>query len=384
MHVLMLSPFFRPNLGGQETHLNDLCEYLTSSEHQIDVITYLPLTTNVWARVFETSGNLRIRRIPWFGRGLFFKLEPHPELEFLYLAPAMLFCSLIFMLRYGKRIDVIHAHGLNAAFVAKLLSKILRKRYVVSLHTIYELSKKPRLARLVKMVLSSSDIVLVLSKRLERELNVIGLHGKTRVFTYWVNQSIFKLINKEKCKKELGWNGEFIVLFVGRFLEVKGVRLLLEAAQRLSCFNRVSFAFIGNGPLVEEVKNASKSIKNMIYVGAVENRKLNLHYNAADMVIVPSLSEEGFGRVILEALSCGTPVVASKRGGIPEALHPSVGILIEPTVDEIVGKIRYFCENQDSLLNLARNCRKYAEERFSERNAEIIEEGYRIASSHSS
>ena len=74
--------------------------------------------------------------------------------------------------------------------------------------------------------------------------------------------------------------------------------------------------------------------------------------------------------------SCGVPVVASRRGGIPEALDHSVGVLIEPEVDEIARVIEDLYNNPMKLENLRRNCRSYAEMRFSEKNAEIIIKSY--------
>jgi glycosyltransferase involved in cell wall biosynthesis len=94
--ILMITPFFSPNIGGVETHLDDLCEYLRKRGHKIFVITYQPLTTNVKALKFERDQNLEVRRIGWFGYSLFHKLEPYPLLEFMYLTPILLVYSFLF------------------------------------------------------------------------------------------------------------------------------------------------------------------------------------------------------------------------------------------------------------------------------------------------
>jgi len=375
--ILLLSPFLRPNIGGVETHLDDLCEYLKKRKYQVYVITYQPLTTNVRTEIVEKSENVEIHRIPWIGRVLFHKLEPYPLLEFIYLTPMLLVYSLLFMFRHGKEVDVLHAHGLNAAFAATVLAKVFKKRSVVSIHAIYYLDKRPMLARLIKITLSSFDVILTLANKSKVELARAGLNGeRIRVFTYWIDQTVFKPLDKMECKKKLGWEDKLIALFVGRFIEIKGIRLLIEVAKRLSVIDDIYFAFIGGGPLTDEVKAASKSLRNVICVGSVDNKNLDIYYNASDIVIVPSLYDEGFGRVILEALSCGTPVIASKSGGIPEALDSSVGVLIEPTINNIKERVMYFHNNPSVLLKLARNCRKYAEERFSEKNAPMIEKNY--------
>ena len=373
----MISPFFSPNIGGVETHLDDLCDYLRKRDHMVFVITYQPLTTNVKAPKFERGQNLEIRRIGWFGYNLFHKLEPYPLLEFVYLAPMLFGYSLFFFFRYRNEVDVIHAHGLNAAFAAKVLAWLFRKRTVASIHAIYDLPKRPMLARLMRVTLFSFDVVLTLAIKSKIELMGIGLDSRRiRVFTYWVDQNVFRPMNKEECKKELAFEDKFVVLFVGRLLGIKGVKVLIEVARRFAGLKDVLFMFVGDGPLADEVRTASDGSGNIIYVGKIENRQLSVYYNVADVVVVPSLYEEGFGRVVLEAISCGTPAIASNRGGIPEALDPSVGVLIEPTVYDIERTVKYFYGNSSELLKLAVNCREYAEERFSQKNGRIIEESY--------
>jgi glycosyltransferase involved in cell wall biosynthesis len=375
--VLMLSPFFSPNVGGVETHLDDLCAYLQKRGHSVFVITYQPLTTRAKSPRFESKQNLEIRRIKWVGYDLFQKLEPHPVLEFIYLTPTLLMHSFSFLIRRRDDVNVIHAHGLNAAFVAKVVGRLFGKRTIVSIHAIYNLSNRNTLGKLMNISLSSSDALLTLANKSKTELLKIGLdNSRIKVFTYWVNQQVFKPLDVTSCKKELGLDRKFVVLFVGRFLEIKGVRLLLDVATRLTTSRDITLMFVGEGPLSNEVRKASSNLGNVLYVGKVENKKLSKYYNAADVVVVPSIYEEGFGRVILEALSCGTPVIASNRGGVPEALDQSVGILIEPKVDEIQRTIENLYEHPEQLANLRRNCRAYAENRFSENNAKAIENAY--------
>jgi glycosyltransferase involved in cell wall biosynthesis len=376
--ILMITPFFSPNIGGVETHLDDLCEYLRKRGHKIFVITYQPLTTNVKALKFERDQNLEVRRIGWFGYSLFHKLEPYPLLEFMYLTPILLVYSFLFFFRYKNDVDVIHAHGLNAAFISKILSSIFKKRTVVSIHALYNLPKKPNLARLIKLTLSSFDSILTLALKSKMELINLGLDNRNvKVFTYWINQRIFRPLNRETCKEKLRISHKMVVLFVGRLIEIKGPLLLIQIANKLNRVNKnICFVFIGDGPLASEVKKASTKLENVVFVGKVENKNLNTYYNAADLVVMPSLYEEGFGRVVLEALSCGTPVLASNRGGIPEALDQSVGVLVEPSISEIGEEIQHLYIHREDLLRLATHCRAYAEERFSERNAKIIEESY--------
>ena len=122
----------------------------------------------------------------------------------------------------------------------------------------------------------------------------------------------------------------------------------------------IEIKIAGSGPL----EKASQKY----YVGKISQTDLPTYYSAANVVIVPSTHDEGFGRVILESLACGTPVIGSNRGAIPEAMDNSVGKLIDITPVKIKDTIEYFYENPDKLKDLSNNTRAFAEKRYSSNN----------------
>lgn len=374
--VLIISPFFHPNIGGVETHLSDLTEYLSSDGYKTYVLTYKPITTDAKALSVEVKGNIEIHRFWWFGFNLFHKLEPYPVLEFLYLTPWLFIRSFIWLLKNDQKIWVIHAQGFNAAFISKVLAKLFNKKFIASTHAIYGMNPQSLIARLMLWTLNSADKILTLSKQSKGELTRLGMsESKIDVYTYWVNQDIFKPTDKIEAKKKLGWDGKFIVLFIGRFIKIKGIDILFHVAKRIKQ-SKIYFSFIGDGPMNEEVQRTSNNLSNVIFVGKVDNRELPTYYNASDIFIIPSLYEEGFGRVILEALSCGVPVIASNRGGIPEAMDNSIGFIIEPKTEEIIKIIMHLYEHPEKLETLSKSCIAYARKRFSKDNAKIIENAY--------
>jgi glycosyltransferase involved in cell wall biosynthesis len=200
---------------------------------------------------------------------------------------------------------------------------------------------------------------------------------KLQTFTYWVDQTLFRPLDKDNCKKLLKFEERFVILFVGRLTEEKGVRVLLSVAKKLGdTLDNAIFAFVGIGPLAQEVIDASKHVRNVRFQGVVSNKDTPLWYNASDVLVVPSIHEEGFGRIILESLACGTPVIAFNVGGVPEALDTSVGILAQPTAESLTNAITYLYNNPDALMKLTEKCRPYAQKRFSEDNARLIEQAY--------
>ena len=374
--VLILTPFYEPNTGGVETHLKDLTDYLCSSGgYEVCVVTYQPLTTRAKAPLFTKSGLLKVIRLPWVGCNFFHKLESCPLLEFLYITPVLFLAAFFFLLLNGKKVSVIHAQGLNAAFIGRLLAPLFSKRLVVSIHSIYNFDPFSKLARLIKWTLSGAHRVLTLSQASKTELIGIGLRAEqVGVYTYWVDQKHFSPIPKEAARARLGWKNRFTVLFVGRLIEKKGADILLRAAEQMG--EAAIFVFIGDGPFEETIKDASSKLPNVRHLGKVDNRSLPLYYSAADILCVPSKYEEGFGRVILEALSCGIPVVASSRGGIPEAVNETVGILVDADAASFKKAVLELYNDRDKLNILRNNCRNYALKRFGLRNAEIIIQAY--------
>ncbi len=360
MKILELSAHFSPNVGGVETHLDDLVSELTKLENKVFVLTYRPLTTKVKWKVWETKKYLTILRLPWIP-GLFYKLINNPMLQFLYLIPG-LFLTLPLVLILFKP-SVIHAHGLASGFIGVFWGKIFRLKVVVSVHSIYNFPKAGLYSNFCKLVFNSCKYVLCLSNQSVKEFVNLGVAGsKVQRFTYWVDQNKFKPLSKSKSKINLGWQNQFVVLFVGRLVPEKGVPELVLAAKSFKTDIKLKIA--GSGPLLEYAKEYS--------VGRIDQNLLPTYYSASDLLIVPSMHEEGYGRVIIEALSCGLPVIAANRGAIPEAISPKVGKLISVSAENIAEWVNYYFDNKMELSTLQSNCRNYAEENFSSKNFKTI------------
>lgn len=371
MKILQLSAHFRPNIGGVETHLTDLVHVLTKKGWAVLVLTYKPLTTKASSKIYERDKFLTIIRIPWVP-GLFYKLVPFPLLEFFYLLPGLFIITPLVLL--AKNPDIIHAHGLVAGIVGVFWGKIFGKKIIISTHSIYNFPKTGIYRNFASFIFKNTNYVLGLSRQATSEIESLGI-AKTKVinFTYWIDLERFKEI--ADAKNKLGWKEKFICLFVGRLIPEKGVELLLESVE--SWDKNISLKIIGSGPLETKVRETALKFSNVDFIGGVDPDYLPLYYSGSDLLIVPSIHEEGFGRVILEALACGTPVVGSKRGAISEAMDDTVGKLIDISSESIKQTVHYFYESRDELKKLAKNCRIFTERRFSEKNAETIIRAYK-------
>jgi glycosyltransferase involved in cell wall biosynthesis len=239
------------------------------------------------------------------------------------------------------------------------------------------LKSRPLLRRLVKAILLAQDGVLTMTLGSRTELIQAGLDPRRVVsFRYWVDLENFRPGTKTESKATLGLKGRFIVLFVGRLIEEKGVALFIDIARRLNEEEENSnllFVMVGDGPLRPYVEKSGKSLKNFHLAGRVRNTQMPLYYRAADILVVPSTRAEGFPRVILEALSCGTPVIGSNCGGIPEATDPSVALVVEPDLPNFVNAVRRLYHDTTTLEKMNTKARDFAEINFSKRNADTIE-----------
>jgi len=379
LRIAMITPFFSPNIGGVETHLDDLCEYFVRRGHHVSVITYQPLASKRKASSLEANEKLTIMRINWLGNGLFNKLEPFPLFEIIYLFPALFLRTLFFALSNRKRIDIIVAHGLVAALVVKFVGLFLRKPTLATIHTIYNLDTKPLVGKIFAWTLHSFDKILFVSCRIRDEFVNLGIASKkTEVFTYWADNLRFAKLDNNQAKTKIGWDGKFVVLFVGRLIKEKGVDVLVKAAQMTN--KNISFAFVTSGSYEEFKKVVGGTIpSNVIYVGPVDYSLLHLYYNAADLFVLPSPNREGFSRAVLESILCGTPVIASNVGCLPEVVNSSVGRLVDPPTSKNFSKIiEYYYVNKKELDELSRACVIYAQKKFSENvNSGIVEKCYR-------
>ena len=113
LKVLILTPFFSPNVGGVETHFDDLTEFLLKRGHKVFVITYQPLTTRLKAKAKEKKGNLFVRRISWFGHNWFPKLEKRPFWVCLYLLPGLFLYSFYFLIKQKVLIWFCERNNIN-------------------------------------------------------------------------------------------------------------------------------------------------------------------------------------------------------------------------------------------------------------------------------
>jgi len=197
------------------------------------------------------------------------------------------------------------------------------------------LANQPSRRSSITRALRSADAVVTVSEHLRRAVADLGVAaGKVHVIRRGVDLERFTPGNRDDARRTLGLPSNLAVgLYVGRLARVKGVDVLLQACHllRRRCPGFRMY-IIGGGPEARQLQQicARLELNDCVrFLGAVDHAQLSSWYRAADCMVLPSRSE-GIPNVLLESISCGTPVVASDVGGISEVTDERLDFLVRP------------------------------------------------------
>lgn len=191
---------------------------------------------------------------------------------------------------------------------------------------------------------------------------------KTTVIPGGVDLKNYPLrMNTKGVKKKYGLQGKSIVLFTGRLTKLKGVKYLIQAAKQI----KGEVCIVGGGPEMNELTNIVKQLrlKNVHflgYFGKHQTEDLRELYYAADVFVAPSVWDEPLGLVILEAMAASTPVVVTRKGGIPLAVKDGHnGIFIKPRNSTSIAKaVNKLLANPKQAKRMGTNARSTVEKKF--------------------
>ena len=161
-----------------------------------------------------------------------------------------------------------------------------------------------------------------------------------------VNSALFRKLNKLTCRKELGFPEDaFIICFVGAFVERKGANRVSSAIMSLTG-EPVYSIFIGQGSVAPECSN-------ILFNGPLRHETIPMYLNASDAFVLPTL-REGCCNAIVEAMSCGLPIISSNLPFNWDVLDDSNAILIDPNdIGSIAEAIRRLRDDKQLRLRMA-------------------------------
>ncbi len=188
-----------------------------------------------------------------------------------------------------------------------------------------------------------------------------------------------KIISEEerkKLRKELGLQeDDFVVLYVGRLIALKGILELMQAVLsindkhvKLLVVGSANFGKWAFSSYERKVKRIFEQNKNrIIFTGYVDNVEVYKYASVADVQCVPTLVEEAAGMVLLEAMTEGIPLIVTKSGGVTEYVDDSTALMIEQEniVDNIKNAICYMKEHLEVRKQMSKNA-KIQSKRYNE------------------
>lgn len=367
MNILSVNDHYPPHhVGGAEitTHITD--RMMTRRGHLVHVLTTYPCV--------PTESPIDVAKVSWVKR----RETGLPILSLLadfYLTPLRMAWRILRILR-RERIDVIHATNGMAALSVWYATRISNNMppavlsLVSYLHVcpfgdlLYSRQGVPcenltHLKNCIRLRTGKVKGIVLHLFALFQKLNAALLKKSTECFDSFIARSNElraihierSALHQEQCEvvypsllersfrsvsgrpiEARSANGTRNVLYVGRLAWQKGILVLSEAMKIVwKAFPDTQLIVVGTGPLTDYFQTLieSSEMEKVSLVGFVAMEEVWRYYEIADVVVVPSVWREPFGRVALEAMSLGKPVVASNIGGLKEVVG-DCGILVQP------------------------------------------------------
>ena len=283
------------------------------------------------------------------------------------------------LIKIYKNVDiVIFFVGGMALLLPMLSAKLLRKRVVlIATGSGSECTKRTYNERffgmggfifpliikvLEKIDYNLSDRIVVLSDSLIRELGLSRYRYKI-----YISSDIFIDIDHFKIKTDVRQRKN-TVGYIGRMSEEKGVKNFVRAIPLLPTKYDTHFLIGGDGPILTEAKDEVKSngfYDRGIFTGWILHEELPDYLNMLKLLVVPSYTEK-FATIALEAMACGTPVLATPVGSTTDIINDGVnGFIMENNSPEIIAKNIERALNYPNLKKVVKNARCLVEKEFS-------------------
>lgn len=264
-------------------------------------------------------------------------------------------------------ISILQVHDSTAFYGAWLFSRLYKIPNIMFMHAcIFEKGKEgmyPKSQALMykintKFYIRHADHIACVSRRLTEWAKQLGAkQDSIKLIQEPVDTALFRPLGNRN-------NGYKTILFVGRASSPeKGIRYLLEALRSVvNLLSELKLIVIGEISRERELVYMVEKLgieENVEFKGTVPYDRLSEHYSQASILVIPSISESG-PKVLLEALSCGTPVIGTKVGRIPEVITDGYnGFLVNPcNSNEIADAIIKVFSNGSLLKTLSGNARQ--------------------------
>ena len=369
-HTSPLAPPGGRATGGMNVYVLELSRELARLGYEVDIFTR---QDGALPRVETIAQNLRVVRIEAGPPG------PIAKEEVVTFLPEFARGMHAFAAAEPEPYAIVHSHYWQSGWAGGIVARQLDVPHAVMFHTLGEVKNRarvseeePRLRIHHERAIARRATAIVTASNHEREL-LERYYAADPALMHTVPCGVdldrFRPRDRAACRAALGLPASSpVLLWVGRLEKLKGVDILIDAVAQLDQPD-VTLVIVGGD---EHARNLRAELEaqavaagigaNVRFEGAVPHDALPAYYCAADVCVVPSYYES-FGLVAVEAMACGTPVVASRVGGLVSTVTDGVtGYLIPWRCPEpFAEKLEVLLYNPELRANFSRAARRSVE-----------------------
>lgn len=331
--------------GGQNVYVRQVGETLATLGWQVDMFT----------RKVKPEDPAIVQHSPYC-RTIRLVAGPEqfiPRDEIFEYMPQFVEAFEAFRLREGINYPLVHTNYWLSAWIGLQLKERSKIQLVHTYHSLgvvkYQIvPNRPLIAStrlgVERQILEQANCVVATSPQEQEYLRtLVSQKGHIEVIPYGTDTDNFRVMPKAEARTKLGLDpAEQIVLYVGRFDPRKGIETMVRACAKSQAqtLGNLRLVIVGGScpdridgrerKRIEQIVQEVGLAKRTLFPGRVDHKVLPLYYAASDVCVIPS-HYEPFGLVAIEAMACGTPVVASDIGGLKFAVVPEkTGLLVPP------------------------------------------------------
>lgn len=375
--ILLITKFLKgihPNVGGMETHVDDLIRELKKDKsYEITIITSKHphnKKEEIRNRIKIYYVNQTISRNP-LSRYLFFKstanklkkLNYKEKFDLIHIQSDFGVGYFHFIKKELPVISTIHGTSINE-FKGSIKAKPYLLPIWLFILPLYYFSERN--------MLKNSDKIICVSELVKDSLlfqHKFIQPSKVNVILNGINLNQFKKIKNKKTKKlrlKFANKDDFLMLTAGNIIKQKGYHLIIKALpQVLKEKPNIKLIIVGEGNYLKKLKNMVEKNnleKNVFLVGRVQRKDLIKYYNISDCFIFPTLRGEGLPYVLIEAMACGNVVITTHNGS-GGLINNKNGMVINPNKGELVKAIIKLTSNKKLYNKLLKQAKKDVREK---------------------
>lgn len=272
-----------------------------------------------------------------------------------------------------EKLDILHVHYAIPHAICAILAKDIAKhpvKVVTTLHgtDITVLGIDQTFKKMIQYGIEKSDAVTAVSKSLIRQTNEM-LHIEKEIIPIYnfVNEKNYYPKNNPSLKEEYGIEpDEKVLIHISNFRKVKRVQDVIRTFQKVREQIKCKLLLIGDGPEYTDMVKLVSDLhldQDVLFLGKQKN--ISDLLSISDLKLLLS-EKESFGLVLLEAMSCGVPCIATNIGGIPEVLnHEETGFLVElKNTDQAADYAVKLLQDQEKMKQFRENAVKHVQKNF--------------------